>query len=156
MKISQMTGYLGSFPNACVFGQFPKCLGILEISSHLRNLQNIKNIPPSNICRYLVSFSDTLKFPKSLGFWEIPIFDDCCHSLKIRRRVPLRRHTKIGRQNKGLCPKLILNIFRIEKNVKTIYSWISFKENVKRNKDKFVIHLHISHYFSSYIKFKYI
>ena len=47
----------GNFSNNWIFGKFlkclgiwgiPKCLGILEISSHLRNFQNLKNIPHSN------------------------------------------------------------------------------------------------------------
>ena len=43
---------------------FPKCLGFwetLQISSHLRNFQYLKNIPPSN------TFGE---FPKCLGIWE--------------------------------------------------------------------------------------
>ena len=44
------------------FGEFPKCLGIWEISQmprfweiprHLRNFQNFKNTPPSNAFRNL-------------------------------------------------------------------------------------------------------
>ena len=86
-EISQMPGYLGNFPNALVFGKFPKCLGIWkifpnawvsgkfpkclsiwEISQipwHLRNFQNLKNIPPSN------TYRNFREFPKSLGIWEI-------------------------------------------------------------------------------------
>ena len=84
-----MFGFLGNSWNVWVFGEFPKCLGILEISSHLRNFQNLKNIPPSNICRYLGNFPDTQafgKFPRYPGIWEIPnfdIYDNCCHSLKL-------------------------------------------------------------------------
>jgi len=40
----------------------------------LRNFQNLKNIPPSNICRYLGNFPDTQafgKFPRYPGIWEI-------------------------------------------------------------------------------------
>ena len=53
--------------NVWVSGIFPEYLGIWEISQiprHLRNFQNLKNIPPSNIYR-------NLEFPKCLGIWEI-------------------------------------------------------------------------------------
>ena len=60
-----MSEYLGNSSNIWVFGEFPS---ILEISSHLRNFQNFKNIPHSDICRYL-------------GNPIFDIFDNCCHSL---------------------------------------------------------------------------
>ncbi len=76
-----------NFPDTQAFGKFPNCLGILEISSHLRNFQNLKNIPPSNICRYLGNFPDTQAFGKfsrypgiceisqiPLGIWVLYIF----------------------------------------------------------------------------------
>ena len=72
-----MPGYLGNFLNAWVSGKFLKCLGICEISQvprHLRNFQNLKNIPPSNTCRNLGNFPNawvSAKFPKCLGIWEI-------------------------------------------------------------------------------------
>ena len=64
--VSQKPRHLGNSPNVWIFGKFPKCLGILEISSHLRNFQNLKNIPSSNICRYLRNFPDTQAFGKFL------------------------------------------------------------------------------------------
>jgi len=72
-----MLGYLENFSNAWVSGKFPKCLGICEISQvtrHLRNFQNLKNIPPSNTYRNLGNFPNawvSAKFPKCLGIWEI-------------------------------------------------------------------------------------
>jgi len=71
----QISGYLVNSSNVWVFGEFPKCQGIVEISSHLRNFQNLKNIPHSNICRYLEiseiprhleNFPDTQAFEKFL------------------------------------------------------------------------------------------
>ena len=62
-----MPGYLGNFTNAQSFGKFPKCLQFWEIpqiSSHLRNFKNLKNIP----LKYLQEFGE---FPKCLGIWEI-------------------------------------------------------------------------------------
>ena len=41
---------------------------------HLRNFQNHKIIPPSNICQYLGNFPDTQafgKFPRYSGIWKI-------------------------------------------------------------------------------------
>ena len=67
-----MPGYLGNFPNAWVSGKFPKCLGFLEIpqiSSHLRNFQNLKTIPLSNTYRNLGNFPNDWvsgKFPKCI------------------------------------------------------------------------------------------
>jgi len=69
-----MSKYLENSSNVWVFGEFPKCLGILEISNHLRNFQNLKNIPPLNTYRYLGNFPDTQafgKFPRHPGIWEI-------------------------------------------------------------------------------------
>ena len=43
--------YVRNFPNTWVSGKFPKCLGFWEIPqivSHLRNFQNLNNIPPAN------------------------------------------------------------------------------------------------------------
>ena len=54
-----MPGYLGNFPNAWVFGEFPKCLGIWEISQMPVYLGNFPNAWVSG------------KFSKYLGFWEI-------------------------------------------------------------------------------------
>ena len=68
-----MPGYLGNFPNAWVSGKFTKCLGISS-PRHLRNFQNLKNIPPSNTYRNLGNFPDTKafgKFPKYSGIWKI-------------------------------------------------------------------------------------
>ena len=58
---------LGNFPNAWISGNFPKCLGIWEISKILKKIQ------PSNTCRYLGNFPDTQafgKFPRYPGIWE--------------------------------------------------------------------------------------
>ena len=68
-EIYQMCGYLGISPNALIFWEIP------QISSYLRNLQNLKNIPPSNSC--MQEFGKFREFPKCLGIWEIcqiPIF----------------------------------------------------------------------------------
>ena len=80
--ISQMPGYLGNLPNSWVSGQFPKCLGsweIPQISSHLRNFQNLKLYHPqipkgiwgiSQMPVYLGNFPIVWvsgKFPKCLG-----------------------------------------------------------------------------------------
>ena len=49
----------GNFQDTQAFREFPKFLGFWEtsqISSHLRNFQNLKNIPPSNIYRNLGNF----------------------------------------------------------------------------------------------------
>ena len=85
-EISQIFRHLGNFPmsdnlgnslNVLVFWEFPKCLGILEISSHLRNFHYLKNIPHSNICRLLGNFPDTKafgKFPKFLQVFGGGIF----------------------------------------------------------------------------------
>jgi len=71
-----MPGYLRNFPNALVFGKFPKYLGIWEISQipvYLGNFQsfekflNLKNIPPSNTYRNLGNLPNAWvsgKFPK--------------------------------------------------------------------------------------------
>ena len=66
-----MPGYLR---NVWVSGKFPKYLGIWEVSQiprHLRNFQNLKNIPPSNTYRYLGNFPNAWVSEKCLGIWEI-------------------------------------------------------------------------------------
>ena len=73
--------HLGNFCNTRTFWEFPKCLGFWEtsqISSHLRNFQNLKNIPPSNICRHW-------EFAQMEGYhlvatWKIPL--GSCHLRK--------------------------------------------------------------------------
>jgi len=65
-EIGKFPEYPGIWEISEIFGEFPKCLGILEISSHLRNFQNLKNIPHSNICRYLGNIPDTQAFVKFL------------------------------------------------------------------------------------------
>ena len=66
----------GNFPNAWVSGKFPKCMGICEISQvprHLKNFQNLKNMPPLNTYRNLGKFPNAWvsgKLPKCLGIWE--------------------------------------------------------------------------------------
>ena len=62
-------GYLGNFPNVWVSGKFPNCLGFWEISkisSHLRNFQNLTNIPPSNTYRHLGNSPNSWIFGKFL------------------------------------------------------------------------------------------
>ena len=64
-ELSQMAGYLESFL---------KKLKISQVPRHLRNFQNLKNMPPSNTCRNLGNFPNAWvsgKFPKCLGIWEI-------------------------------------------------------------------------------------
>ena len=66
-----------NFPNAWVSGKFISYPGIWEISQilwHLRNFQNLKNIPSSNTYRNLGNFPNAWvsgKFPKCLGIREI-------------------------------------------------------------------------------------
>ena len=83
-------GYLGIFPNAWVSGNFPKCLGIWEISqipTSIWGLYFFKFLEISQIPRHLGNFPNTHvfegylgifsnawvpgKFPKCLGIWEI-------------------------------------------------------------------------------------
>ena len=99
-----MPEYLENFPNALVSGKFPKCLGfleILQISSHLRNFQNLRNIPPSNTYRNFGEFYKCLgtsevlsnsrvsgKFPKCLGFWEIPQISSHLRNFQNLKNIP--------------------------------------------------------------------
>ena len=75
LEISKIPRHLGNFPNTQTF---PKCLGFWktpQISSSLRNFQNLKNIPPSNTYSNLGNFPNTWvsgKFLKCLGFGIIP------------------------------------------------------------------------------------
>ena len=65
---SIMLGYLRNLPNT---------QGIWEISQiprHLRNFQNLKNIPPLNTYKNLGNFPNAWvsgKFPKCPGIWKI-------------------------------------------------------------------------------------
>jgi len=78
LEISKIPRHLGNSPNTQRFEAFPKCLGFWktpQISSNLRNFQNLKNIPPSNTYSNLGNFPNAWvsgKFPKCLGFGKIP------------------------------------------------------------------------------------
>ena len=66
-----------NFPNAWVYwelSQIPRHSGNFPDIWHLRNFQNLKNIPPSNTYENLGNFPHAWisgKFPKCLGIWEI-------------------------------------------------------------------------------------
>jgi len=67
-----------NFPNAWVSGKFPKfpvVWGIPQISSHLRNIRILKNIPPSkgNFGNSSNAW-EARNFPKYMGICEIPKF----------------------------------------------------------------------------------
>ena len=80
-----MPGYLGNFPNAWVFGKFPKCQGIWEISPMSRFLGNFPNAWVSG------KFPNCLvsgKFPKCLGIWEISQIPRHLRNFQIFKKYP--------------------------------------------------------------------
>ena len=73
--------------------QIPIGLGIPQISSHLRNIRILKNIPPSNLGNFGNSSNawEARNFPNYMGICEIPKFLFSSKVLHVSSLISIKR-----------------------------------------------------------------